>query len=70
MKIKISYCVEVSNEERLALAHSNKQEGKASRETIADFFKEHGADAQIDMEPYYLDKSAAYAEKANKVAGR
>jgi len=70
MKVKVAYLIDISNEERLALAHMNKQEGKASRETIVEYFKANGADAQIDMEPYYLDKSAAYAEKANKVAGR
>ena len=64
MKVKVAYLIDISNEERLALAHMNKQEGKASRETIVEYFKANGADSQIDLKPYYKAKSDEYAAKA------
>jgi hypothetical protein len=70
MKVRIEYTVEVSDEERLALAMVNGEEGrKADRNMIHDHFEQFGTragrkDLAMWVKGYYESKSREYAEKA------
>ena len=72
MKVRIEYTVEVTDEERLALAAWQDLDGKAPREAIREFFAFHGtANARSKLKQrikkYYEELATEYAEKAKQL---
>ena len=67
MKVKISFVVDVTEEERLAIGHYyGKDDKPAKRDDIEEFFLEHGKDC--DLAPYVRDYYRAQADKFVRLA--
>lgn len=64
MRVKISYTVTVSTEERAAINHHFGLEGLATHETVRDFFKN-----DFDLEEAQKKFFASEAERYAKLAG-
>lgn len=67
MRVRVSYPVEVTDRERLAIAYNNGTKGRlATREEVALYFQQRGTDAQDWTLPDLLDQIDA--ESAEMIA--
>lgn len=63
MKVKISYTVEVSEDDRAAINHHFGLDGLASHETIRDYFR-NDFDLAKSRAAYFKAQSEKFAERA------
>ena len=63
MKVKIEYVVTVDDDERRAINHHFGLDGKASHETVRDFYR-NDLDLEAALKRYYAAQAEKYAELA------
>ncbi len=63
MKVKISYTVEVSEDDRAAINHHFGLEGLATHETVRDYYR-NDFDLAESRKAYFKARAKAFAELA------
>jgi len=71
MKVKISFTIELSDDQRKAIAHAMGEEGMASYDAVQAFYKDRIALVVRDsldspMREYYRMKAAQYSALAEE----
>ena len=67
MKVTIKYTVTVTDDERFAINHHFGLDGKATHETVRDFFK-NDFDLDAAMKKWYAGQAEKYAKLASEDA--
>jgi hypothetical protein len=64
MKVSVKKTYVISDDERLAIAHALKLEGKASHDDIRGYIEQNGGDFAAITKTYFLSMADQFLERA------